>query len=164
VSKSKYQRGITLFNVILTLRMWHHCERVVISNIIWKFDEEILRNGKVIANIKFSWRTDKAIHMYHFSSKGRQEMRNYRKKFIHSYEPCLCTWALFRKCVNFHATAICINWEISNLPKPFNHLDLLFVTATAMTSQLKNIQSSEIGEPFLRYNIDNHRIAVLIIK
>ena len=25
------------------------------SNIIWKFDEEILRNGKIIADFKLSW-------------------------------------------------------------------------------------------------------------
>jgi uncharacterized protein YkuJ len=48
------KRGKTPSNVTLTLRIWHHLERVVISNIIWKFDEEILRNGKVIANVKFS--------------------------------------------------------------------------------------------------------------
>jgi hypothetical protein len=56
--KLSTKRGITPSNVTLTLRIWYHFERVVISNIIYKFDEEILRNGKVIANVKFSWRTD----------------------------------------------------------------------------------------------------------
>jgi len=36
------------------LDLRHYCVCVVISNIIWKFDEEVLRNGKVIANIKYT--------------------------------------------------------------------------------------------------------------
>jgi hypothetical protein len=47
------KRAITPSNVTLTLRIWHHLERVVISNIIWKFDEEMWTNGKVIANFSF---------------------------------------------------------------------------------------------------------------
>jgi hypothetical protein len=35
-------------------KTWHHHDRAVISNIIWKYDEEILWNGKVKANVKFS--------------------------------------------------------------------------------------------------------------
>jgi hypothetical protein len=62
------KRGITPSNVNLTLRIWHHLKCVVISNITWKFNEEILSNGKVIANSTFLWWTDRqmniAISMY----------------------------------------------------------------------------------------------------
>jgi hypothetical protein len=51
------KRSITPSNVVLTLRTLHYHKRVVINNIFWKFHKEILINGKVIANIKFSWRT-----------------------------------------------------------------------------------------------------------
>jgi len=47
-------KKLTPANVTLTLRIWHHCVCVVISNILLKFDKEILRNGKIIANVKFS--------------------------------------------------------------------------------------------------------------
>jgi len=46
--------------VILTFTIWHHHVCVVICNIIWTFNKrKLLRNRKVMANIKFSWRTDR---------------------------------------------------------------------------------------------------------
>lgn len=55
-----------LLNVSLTLRIRHHHHSFVIGNITWKFDEEILINGNIIADVKFEMdqRMDKAIPMH----------------------------------------------------------------------------------------------------
>jgi len=44
----------TSAKVTLTWRIWHHSICVAISNIIWKVNGEILRNGKVKGNVKFA--------------------------------------------------------------------------------------------------------------
>ena len=43
ISQRLTKRGKTLANVILTLSIWHHYVSIGISNIIWKFKEEIAK-------------------------------------------------------------------------------------------------------------------------
>jgi len=80
ITKKLTERRKTSANVILTVRIWHHIFQVVISNIIWKFSEELWRNGKVIANVKFTWQTNgwmngqtKRSLCIAFSSKGHHK-------------------------------------------------------------------------------------------
>jgi len=56
---SLIKMGKTPVNLTLTLWIWHHHAMVVISNMISKFNEKILRNCKVIANVKFLWQTNR---------------------------------------------------------------------------------------------------------
>jgi len=63
----------------------HHHVCVVISNIIWKFDEETLRKGKVITTLMFLWQTDrwtKRSSRYHlFLKRATQKWQSLNNHF-----------------------------------------------------------------------------------
>lgn len=59
------KRGVTPSNVTMTLKFQHRHDPVVLNNKIVKFDEEMLKNGKVKTNVKFSRQIYKAVPRYH---------------------------------------------------------------------------------------------------
>ena len=54
ITKTLTKGNKTRENMTLTQRIWHHHVSFVIRNIIGMLDEEMLRNGKIKANIKYS--------------------------------------------------------------------------------------------------------------
>jgi len=57
-TQSKYKNGQNYSKCDLDQKNLHFHVCVLLSNIICKFDEEALRNGKILANAKFLWWTD----------------------------------------------------------------------------------------------------------